>query len=45
MTERADKASCIIYPENPYKFKWDIFVSVILIISCFMMPLELCFIK
>lgn len=43
MTERADKASCIIYPENQYKFKWDIFVSVILIISCFITPLELCF--
>ena len=43
MTERPDKSSCIIYPENPFKFRWDIFVSFILIISCFMTPLELCF--
>ena len=33
----------MIYPESRIKFGWDIFVSILLVTSCFVTPLELCY--
>ena len=32
----------MIYPENNIKFIWDIFVTLLLVVSCFITPLQLC---
>lgn len=40
---RSKKQRFIIYPENSIKVGWDIFVSFILVYSCFVVPLQLCF--
>lgn len=43
MTERSDRKWCIIYAEgNSYKMSWDLLMSLLLIISCFITPLILC---
>ena len=33
----------IIYPDNIYKMLWDIFVCIILIMSCAFTPVDLAF--
>lgn len=44
MTERTDRKWCIIYSEsNNYKMSWDLMMSLLLIISCYITPLILCF--
>jgi len=45
MTERSYYKKCLIYPENKYKMNWDLFISCVLIISCFYTPLSLAFQK
>ena len=32
----------MLYPENNIKFFWDIFVTLLLVVSCFITPLQLC---
>ena len=34
---------CIIYPNDRYKIWWDVFLSLVLLISCFQAPLEIAF--
>lgn len=43
MTHRENKKPCIIYPESGAKQAWDIFVALMLVISCFWTPWEMCF--
>lgn len=34
---------CIIYPKNQYKRNWDLFISILLIIACFITPIAIVF--
>lgn len=43
MTYRKNKKPCVIYPENVCKQWWDIFVALMLVISCFWTPWEMSF--
>lgn len=43
MKKRSETRNCIIYPESQWKIGWDIFVSIILVYSCFIIPLQVCF--
>ena len=43
MTKREVTKDCIIYPENPWKKIWDVFVSFVLIACVFWTPWEMCF--
>lgn len=40
---RQDKVAFLIYPENRLKSNWDIFMTLILILSCLTTPLLLAF--
>ena len=40
---RHDKKLFIIYPEDTWKSKWDILMSLVLILSCLTTPIELAF--
>jgi len=35
--------ACLCYPEDKFKFVWDIFTSIILVMACFMTPFSLAF--
>lgn len=41
--ERKDGKAYIIYPENQLKSTWDIFVTCILVFTCFMTPWNIVF--
>ena len=43
MTEYGNKKFCIIYPENTKKGYWDLFITLILLISCFSTPYIIAF--
>ena len=43
MNKRNKTMRCIIYPESSWKVYWDLFVSFLLVYSCFVIPLQLCF--
>lgn len=43
MTKREVYKPCIIYPENKAKHLWDIFVSILLVFTCFVTPWHICF--
>ena len=40
--KRSNYKDWMIYPENNIKFFWDIFVTLLLVVSCFITPLQLC---
>lgn len=40
---RKHKKAFLIYPENKVKAKWDVFMTIVLIISCMTTPLVLAF--
>jgi len=41
MKSRKNKKYHIIYPENTKKQSWDIFITLVLIFSCALIPLKL----
>lgn len=43
MTERADKKDWILYPEDTTKTYWDIFITLILLITCLLTPWRIAF--
>lgn len=43
MFHRKNKNRCLIYPENKFKMSWDLFMTVVLLITCVMTPLEIAF--
>lgn len=43
MFERTDAKDCIIYPENGVKETWDSFVSIALLVTCVITPMQLSF--
>jgi hypothetical protein len=43
MIERKNQQSYIIYPENRYKGIWDLFMTLVLIITCIQTPLDIAF--
>jgi hypothetical protein len=43
MTVRKDEKPFIIYPENKFKGIWDLFMTVVLIITCVSTPLSIAF--
>lgn len=43
MTFRQNKKQCLIYPEDQFKNVWDLFMTVILLITCILTPLEIAF--
>ena len=43
MTERKNQKPWIIYPENRYKGIWDLFMTLVLIITCIQTPLDIAF--
>ena len=42
MTERDKQVAYLIYPESQFKFAWQIFVTIMIIITCVLTPLQLC---
>ena len=45
MTYRSNEKKCIIYPENRKKGIWDLSITILLLISSIMIPLQIAFIK
>lgn len=43
MTERHNKVAFLIYPENKLKSVWDLLMTIVLLVSCVMTPLNLAF--
>lgn len=43
MTNRANRKPCLAYPEDPNKANWDIFLTLVLIASCFITPYRIGF--
>ena len=43
MTKRDTYKAFIIYPENKQKSAWDLFMTLILILTCIMTPLSIAF--
>lgn len=43
MYERVDAKACIIYPENGPKEVWDSVISIILLVTCVLTPMQLSF--
>ena len=43
MRFRSDKKQCILYPEDTQKTYWDIFITLILLISCIITPWRIAF--
>ena len=43
MTKRMGEKAFIIYPENKTKSLWDLFMTIILILTCIMTPLNIAF--
>ena len=41
--KRQNKVKHIIYPENAKKVNWDLFMTLILIVTCMITPLRLAF--
>jgi hypothetical protein len=41
--KRQNKVKYILYPENSKKANWDIFMTLILILTCIITPLRLAF--
>lgn len=37
------RKSCMIYPDNHNKEVWDLFMTVVLLVSCMVTPLEIAF--
>ena len=40
---RTNKNAYIIYPENQYKGMWDVLITIVLLVSCIMTPLDIAF--
>lgn len=40
---RVDRRPCMIYPEDTWKEKWDLVVSIVLIFTCAITPFRLAF--
>jgi len=41
---KEDRKFCIIYPNDKYKVMyWDVIISIILLITCFLTPLNMAF--
>lgn len=46
--EREDERrqhSCLIYPDNKRKAQWDLWITLVLLITCIMTPLSIAFVK
>ena len=43
MTNYNNKKCCLVYPESHYKGHWDLFITLILLISCFSTPYIIAF--
>lgn len=44
MTERKNEKCCLIYPENKYKSWWDLFMTLVLLITCIATPYTIAFV-
>lgn len=42
-TARPSKLSCLIFPENTYKMKWDFWIAVVLVFVAFSLPVRIAF--
>jgi len=45
MRHRKDKKKFMLYPEDQNKVYWDLFITVILLISCLLTPFNIAFIE
>jgi hypothetical protein len=43
MTKRANEKKYMIYPENKDKGAWDLSITILLLISSIMIPLQIAF--
>ena len=43
MQNYVNKKRCLIYPENPRKSTWDLFITLVLLVSCFSTPYIIAF--
>ena len=37
--------SCLIYPDSKRKARWDLWITLVLLITCIMTPLSIAFVK
>ena len=45
MKTKHTRKSCLIYPENPHKAKWDLWITLVLLVTCIMTPLNIALTK
>ena len=43
MTERVDRIDDIIYPEDTFKSRWDLFLTFVLLGTCIITPYRIAF--
>ena len=43
MRARDKVRRCMLYPEDPMKVNWDLFITLVLLISCILTPLRIAF--
>jgi hypothetical protein len=43
MTERKNRKTCLVYPEDKFKNIWDLFMTVVLLVTCISTPLDIAF--
>lgn len=41
--KRKDRAKCLVYPEDKFKGYWDLFMTLVLLLTCFLTPLSIAF--
>jgi len=44
MTSRNNQKVCLIYPENRFKSWWDLFMTLVLLITCIATPYTIAFV-
>lgn len=45
MTARKNEKCCLIYPENKYKSWWDLFMTLVLLVTCIATPYTIAFVS
>ena len=43
--KRTDKKKFIVYPEDKHKGYWDVWITIILLITCIIIPVRLAFLN
>jgi hypothetical protein len=43
--KRHDRVNGILYPEDKFKTSWDVWISIVLLVTCIILPARIAFIK